>query len=647
MRMTSPRPSRNLRWTALVPCVFCLLLLTGCTRTAPTSPSTQRTSSGDSDSQEQAFDALNKATDVPTCRGALQQLNVDLERHLERKAAPLTEERRRLFEDKRLFGLEPDEFKEVENPNFTLLDAQYLELAFLLRDAVRAAELDEGTPAEQAAASFAWVVRQIRLRENTGSPAPPQLVLRLGRGSALERSLVFLALLDQLGVIRKAGSPAHKDDLFGCLVGYPGSDGQPVFWACGAVVHDGPARQVHLFDPRLGLALPGPGGQGVATLAALQAKPDLLQQLTTDEQHRHDVTPEQVRASVVYLAPSLSALAPRLGALQEQLHAGGLDVSLPDPVEALAALRETAPLPEGKPPPVDVWRPALRVQRQFWPAEEGGTDNTNQAQRRIHELVPIHLLPPFVKQLGEPGQRLHMYFRKQFIEFPLDPRMPREMVLRGHFQEAAVELVKTRDRLRDQKARFETAADLQEKVRGWCDEIIIAQAGLIQAEQKNARAGGKDREAQAAVDEAKNKVEAVWKQGTEPLSILLDGLCAQARGPEVTYLLALCMHEQAERLQARLSRLQRAGNPLPEDEVKAVREAWIDAGSWWDALVAEAPPAGVTAVRVLRGRAREAQGDRAGAVALLKDLSGELTPLEQTAQLYLARRLEATPPSPQ
>src|SRR5262249_32405486 len=135
----------------------------------------------------------------------------------------------------------------------------------------------------------------------------------------------------------------------------------------------------------------------------------------------------------------------------------------------------------------------------------------------------------------------------------------------------------------------------------------------------------------------------VWKQGQEPLSILLDGVCAQVRSPEVTYLLALCMHEQAERLQARLDRLQRAGKPLPDDEVKAAHEAWTDAGSWWDALVAEAPPQAVTAVRVLRARAREAQGDRAGAVALLKDLSGDVTPLEQTAQLYLARRLEATP----
>jgi hypothetical protein len=639
-----------------VPCAFFLLFLTGCPRAATTGkassvrsgPETGGSSHFDGDeAQEQAFDALTKNTDVLTLRSALQQLTIDHGKHPERQAAPLTEERRRLFEDKQLFGLDDGEFKEIEHPHFTTLDSQHLDLVFLLRDAVRATELNEGTPAEQAAAAFAWVVRQVRLREGAASPMPPQMVLRLSRGSALERSLVFLAVLDQLGVTRKTGDPAHKDDLFGCLVGYPGSEGQPVFWACGVVIKDGASRQVLLFDPRLGLALPGPGDQGVATLAALQAQPDLLQQLSTDDKTRYDVTPEQVRASVLYLAPSLSALAPRLLALQEQLHTGGIDVSLPDPVEALAVLREAARLPDGKQQPVDVWRPALRVQRQFWPAEEGGTDSSNQAQRRLQELVPMNLLPPSLKDdsFGEPGRRLQMYFSRQFIEFPLDPRMPREMVLRGRFQDAAVELVKARDRLREQKARLETATDLADKLRDWQENIIRTQAGLLKAEQR-LRSAAKDREAQAEYEDAKNKVEAVWKEGQEPLSILLDGLAAPAHSAYVIYLLALCMHEQAERLQSRLGRLQRAGKPLPDDEVKAAREAWIDAANWWDTHAADAPPAAVTAVRLMRARAREAQGDRDGAVALLKDLSGNPTPLEQTAQLYLARRLEATPPTP-
>src|SRR5258707_746916 len=124
-------------------------------------------------------------------------------------------------------------------------------------------------------------------------------------------------------------------------------------------------------------------------------------------------------------------------------------------------------------------------------------------------------------------------------------------------------------------------------IRDWHDKIIETQAGLIQAQQRLMRSGGKDREAQAALEEAKSKGDAVWKQGQEPLSILLDGLAARARAREVNYLLAWCMHEQAERLQARLDRLQRAGKPLSNDDVKAAREAWADAASWWDAHAAE------------------------------------------------------------
>jgi len=36
-------------------------------------------------------------------------------------------------------------------------------------------------------------------------------------------------------------------------------------------------------------------------------------------------------------------------------------------------------------------------------------------------------------------------------------------------------------------------------------------------------------------------------------------------------------------------------------------------------------------------------GDTATAIDLLRDLSGNLTPLEQTARLYLARQLERKP----
>src|SRR3712207_6856707 len=48
---------------------------------------------------------------------------------------------------------------------FRALDARHMDLCFLLRDAVRSLELENLAPAEQVAAAFAWVMRQVMLQE--------------------------------------------------------------------------------------------------------------------------------------------------------------------------------------------------------------------------------------------------------------------------------------------------------------------------------------------------------------------------------------------------------------------------------------------------------------------------------------------------
>src|SRR5262249_14339331 len=149
------------------------------------------------------------------------------------------------------------------------------------------------------AAAFAWAVRQVRLREYEGPTLPPQPVLRRGWGTAMERSLVFFAALRQLG-------------LDGCFLALPRpSQDRPRYGACGVLIPGKEKPEIHLFDPRLGLPLPGPKGQGTATLADVRTQPDVLKQLSADKQD-YDVSPEQARAAEVHVVAPLSALAPRL-----------------------------------------------------------------------------------------------------------------------------------------------------------------------------------------------------------------------------------------------------------------------------------------------------------------------------------------------
>ena len=265
-----------------------------------------------------------KDTDRNTCRNALQELNSQLRQRSVQVPASLTNEQRQLLSGEKQFNLSADDLAEVESVNFTVLDAHHLDLCFLLRDAAQSlgllrtgAGLGEDRQRRRAEVSFAWVNRQVRLRELEAEPLPPQFVLRRGWGSSLERSIIFLALLEQLG-------------MEGCLVTREEA-GYPSVRACGVLI----GGDIYLFDPRMGMPLPGQNGQGIATLRELLAQPDLLKQLSVDSKFPYDVTPEQTSSLTLLVTCSLSSVAPRMQFLQERLQAAGIDVRLatePSPV---------------------------------------------------------------------------------------------------------------------------------------------------------------------------------------------------------------------------------------------------------------------------------------------------------------------------
>src|SRR5262249_31560451 len=105
-------------------------------------------------------------------------------------------------------------------------------------------------------------------------------------------------------------------DVDGCLVCLrSGGANRAPLWACGALV----GNDIHLFDPCLGLPLPGASPGQVATLAQVQAKPDVLKPLIDANDHPYDVTAEAVQQGEIYLAYPLSALAPRMRGLERMM----------------------------------------------------------------------------------------------------------------------------------------------------------------------------------------------------------------------------------------------------------------------------------------------------------------------------------------
>jgi hypothetical protein len=628
-----------------------------------------------------AVDALRRSGDLESCHTAVQQANVYLTLHESERPRELSTEERDVL--KKEFGLEPDELAEIDHRSFQPLDAPYLESCFLLREATRALKLDKLSPVEQVAAAFAWVTRQVRLREppnaaegaqNQRQPdaAPPLFVLRRGWGSALERGLVFLAMLDQLGIDR-------------CIVAVPAgaeakAGARP--WLVGALI----GKEIYLFDARLGLPLPGPKGQGIATLAQVRTQSEILHILEVDPHFPYDLTPALVKQAEVQVACQLSALAPRMLLLQETLSSSGDKINLwTNPVEVLQRFHEAAGSK------VHVWNPpgdrnnSLRVLRTFMPKEEGGVDEDGlRIQRAIAQLVPRQYLPRQVQPAnlpGEAGERLRQLFANPFIfvgtktRMPRDlmtawlpglaeersavqvlesgaggegqgqrinsqiiarGRLPRDLILHGRFDEATTLLVAIRREMLRQRA-FRQDPALENMANEWRLKATAAYSALLQAQQRKAKG---DPTADAALKLANQNVGLLWAE-SQAVVQLVQAAAAGPMSGEITYQLALCKHEQAEQARAKLELDSSSGKSVPPAESKAVRDAWRAAASWWQTYLDEqrnSPDA--PSARRLRAQALEAMGDRGAAVTLLENQSGDLPSLEKTARLYLAKRLK-------
>jgi hypothetical protein len=634
-----------------------LLFLVGLALVRPQPETGPRTTPADPQNDEaldQARDILAKANHAAACRSGLQQLNVRLSHHPERRPDPLTEEQRQRLHDQ--FGFGPDELAEVEGAPFTQLDAHHVEVCFLLHDVVRSLDVSGLSQPEQAAAAFAWVMRQVRPVERDEDLLAPEFVLHCGWGTARQRALLFVNLLDQLGIP-------------GCVLA-AGDEKEPLHpWACGALTTlPGGTKDVLLFDPRLGLPLPGPKAatpelaaafrlalpvpgtedRQPVSLATLRRQPDLLDALTADDKHSYDVTRGQLEGSHIYLVGMLSALAPRMKYLEEDLPAVRAGVRLAcDPSAALATWKGMAAGLGGTPPEVRFWKEAARAEIAFWPPEEGGNDRAGRQRLRLRDLIVRQALPPQLDELeGEPGNRIQAVFQGAFLSDVLLPDKPPDLLLHGQFDDAARALVQSRDQLREEKGRLAAAVGLDEKIGTWRHAIYEAQANVSRAQ----RAAARDSAAHGALDDARAQLDHVWKEGEEALSILLQGRIAEVQLPDVTYLLALCKQEQAERLELQLQQARRSGRSVSEADTQAAREAWADASSWWDqyagdlaataAGLAQLPRrSGPAAARLLHARAHQALGERDQAERLLRDPTG-LTGLEQTARLYLARQLK-------
>lgn len=610
---------------------------------------------------------LAKQADLATCKSVLSRLNAHLRQAKDHAVPSLGDaDRARLKSD---LGLTDDEVAEVAAGSFTALDAHHLETCFLLRDAAASLEvtapapkgtaLPRLTPLERAEAGFAWVCRQVRLADQMAEPAPVAFALRRGWGSAFERSALFLALLEQFGQ-----DEGDESGLQGCLIGW--MEGERFrLWACGVTVGAKPDA-LYLFDPRLGLPVPGPGGKGIATLAQAQADPTVLTQLDADKL-KYDVTPEQVSKAEAQLITPLSSAAPRMLLLQNVLLRDRTWEGRPLPAavrvklaETPSVARDTIRAASGK-AAVRFLPGGAGLLRRSLPKAEGGTDEGMRvsladlpgfAPPNVDATIPVsrqqwlHLTavpwPFFPDEFRDVrkytlnagiGRDLRQMFQVPFLRHFSDPAASREQMLRGRLSRV------TSEQMAKEQAQWRAAAempDLPPRER---------KAGIEAWEEKADRVYADVLEGKLAEADARTALGRLygWKAG-EVMEVVMSRAIGVPKAAEATHQLALCMHERATRLRLRHALAKRSELDLPDERQRA-EQAYEGAESWWRDLIAMqqkhprlAPY--VASARILLGEALWERGQKEKAVALWKDVSAPQSDVQKLGSLWRARRAE-------
>jgi hypothetical protein len=600
---------------------------------------------------------LAKQNDLATCKTVIPQLNSHLQKAKEHAAVPLSTQASAALGKE--WGLSTDDLEEVASPVFTPLDAYHLERCFLLHDAARALEQTalggrgssvKQTPLEQAELAFAWTMRQVRLPQLTNRgpqgtpeplPLPLLLALRRGWGFPLQRALTFLALLEQFGLDEESSSRLH-----GALLYCPDEKGKCRLWACGVAIGEQP-EALYLFDPRLGLPVPGPDGKGVATLAQACSDRNVLGQLDVDK-FRYDVTPQQAKETEVFLFSTLSALAPRMALLQDRLLRDRtwndqrlptqVRVRLTADISGARTVIQTALKNSGSAAQVRPWPEGGGILRRYLWKEEGGSGAAKALRQQAEErMVPwqdftrLYEKPRFFYPEEAESLKLNMRFAAFFIRPLRDPNSPRDMILRGRYQLAAPALVNEQQEWQQMQRRWEDAPkeDLVKGVREWVERATAARAEAL-------RFAGTAEEGAANAREA-----ALWRwRPEEPIAVVLLGAAAAGRGAEVTYQLGLCKQEVAAQLQAKRELAARGKAERPDDTVKAAA-AWKEAEGFWKEFTDNYRGGlGIYAVALRRSEAQAKRGDTANAIRTLRNLPDSISDLEKLARLWPARQLE-------
>jgi hypothetical protein len=399
---------------------------------------------------------------------------------------------------------------------------------------------------------------------------PPQDALRRGYGTGVEREAAFLALARQLGLDTLLVGPHGAEAKRRYERKPDGSQHRGLFWAVGVRVEN----DVLLFDPWHGEAFPGPDGKGIARLSAAKTTPSLIVKWL-DAKKTFPANLDDVTYAATYHAAPLSALTPRMQLLESQL-AGPVGVKLAVNVEEANARCLRLPGGPAKwyspPATVDAFAPS-HLLGSATPQIEGGYDASPvQLATLVREAEPRRsqvFEPP--AELAFPKAREEFLHRcsDSYKQMIVDPGF-RDRIQRGQFNDVVTQLVGLERTLADIREGLRNNAELNKALAQWYSDA--------NEKYEKLRLSVLDNDVgQKAM--AEQTVAALWGKNAAVFAAV-QGAVAEVASHEVAYLLALCLHEQAERSQMRY---RKAGSN--EAAAKSAAEDWATAHERWAAFI--------------------------------------------------------------
>jgi len=587
-----------------------------------------------------ARDAIRKPfADADLVRFGLDQLSSLMSRQPSLRPRPLSADDIAFIQK---LGANPTEVSNVERPDFGPLDTALVSQALLFRDVARTLEVASSPPLERAKAATEWLARHVLLEERDGPPDPPLQVVLRGRGTALERTYVLLALMHQLGLDAWAVGGADS-----------ASDPRKI-WAVG-VMEGG---KIVLFSPPLALPVPGDRSGDIAALTNLPTDAQVVTAVGRGEPR------ESLAASRLFFGLSWLSLAPRMRAVENLFPAGELRLAVD--LERLRAAAAALPISGWS---ADAYGVAPRVLAEFVPVAEGGVDRAPAGGRRADlfaaGLIRWDDLPRELLELrGPAGNQLRLNFvsvaasdqrpglaqairqrqnladvvrtmKSQEKEMPEarlqddiargvlaamrgggDTQGPtlRQLLLRGQYQEAIEAMVALSGQLRSLRSRSDAPAAAAQ-AKPWAEKVQTAYAEYLRAQRSGEL---------PALNDASTRLEALLKDG-RPLELYVQWLAAGQMLARLDFLTALAKHDQAETRHRR-------------DPADAAR-TWQTAIAAWRSYLAnhgETPIA--NPARRMLGRALAESGQREQAAETFRQAAAKASGPDKAAAELLANR---------